>query len=156
MRSLAEIIQLRTGACREAAGVLPAIAAGEYPLGSVLPSDAGGSSSSGQAAPGRVAAGLAASQIGAHVRQCLRCQAELSAYRRLLDQLHELRGDLETPPEGALAGLLAAIASDSASGTHWGVRAAYLGGITVATAAAGAAGVLVWMSRRRPGLARAS
>ena len=137
MRSLAEIIQLRTGACREAAGVLPAIAAGEYPLGSDG-SDAG------------------VSQIGAHVRECLRCQAELSAYRRLLEQLHELRGDVETPPDGALAGLLAAIASDSTTGTHWGVRAAYLGGITVATAAAGAAGVLVWMSRRRPGLARAS
>jgi len=131
MRSLAEIIQLRTGACREAAGALPAIAAGEYPSG-------------------------APSQIGAHVRECLRCQAELSAYRRLLDQLHELRGDLESPPEGALASLLEALAAESAPGTHWAVRAAYLGGITVATAAAGAAGVLVWMNRRRPGLARAS
>lgn len=131
MRSLAEIIQLRTGACREAAGVLPAIAAGEYPLGAPSP-------------------------IAVHVRECLRCQAELSAYRRLLDQLQELRGDLESPPDGALASLLEALASESAPGTHWAVRAAYLGGITVATAAAGAAGVLVWMSRRRPGLARAS
>ncbi|HUE60975.1 MAG TPA: hypothetical protein VMO88_15490 [Acidimicrobiales bacterium] len=131
MRSPAEIIQLRTGPCREAAGVLPAIAAGEYPLGAPSP-------------------------IGVHVRECLRCQAELSAYRRLLDQLRELRGDLESPPEGALASLLEALASESAAGTRWALRAAYLGGITVATAAAGAAGVLVWMNRRRPGLAKAS
>jgi hypothetical protein len=136
VRSLAEIVQLRTSACRDAAHALPAIAAGEYQGGSpeAGPRDA----------------------TLAHIEQCLRCQAELSAYRRLLTQLRELRGDLKSPPRGALANLLEAIALEPTPGTHWAVRAAYLGGITVATAAAGAAGVLVWMSRRRPGMAQAS
>ena len=132
MRSLAEIIQLRTGACRDAASVLPALAAGEYPD-----------------RPAHDESTLS------HVGSCLRCQAELSAYRRLLAELHELRSDLETPPEGSLAALLRAMAAEPTPGTHW-VRVAYVGGITAVTAAAGAAGVLVWMSRRRPGFARAS
>lgn len=133
MRSLAEIVQLRTSACREAADVLPAIAAGEYP-GVDLPDEP---------------------TVG-HVMSCLRCQAELSAYRRLLAQLRELRDLAEIPPEGGLAGLLQAMASEPNPGTRRAIRVAYVGGITVVTAAAGAAGVLVWMSRRRPGLARAS
>lgn len=133
MRSLAEIIQLRTGPCRDAASLLPALAAGEHPERPM------------QDEP-----------TLSHVGSCLRCQAELSAYRRLLAQLHELRDELETPPEGALAALLRAMAAEPTPGTHWAVRVAYVGGITVVTAAAGAAGVLVWMSRRRPGLARAS
>jgi hypothetical protein len=133
MRSLAEIVQLRTGACRDAAEVLPAIAAGEYPEG-----------------PAYDGATVA------HVESCLRCQAELSAYRRVLAHLRQLRDQLEDPPDGALAGLLQALAAESAPGTRWAVRVAYVGGITVVTAAAGAAGVLVWMSRRRPGYARAS
>jgi hypothetical protein len=140
MRSLAEIVQLRTGACREAVHVLPAIAAGEY----------------GKGATAGATVEAAQDPTLTHVEHCLRCQAELSAYRRLLTQLRDLRGDLESPPEGALAGLLEAIAGEPAHGTHWAVRAAYLGGITVATAAAGAAGMLVWMSRRRPGMAEAS
>jgi hypothetical protein len=144
MRSLAEIVQLRTSACRDAAHVLPAIAAGEYPG---IARDAGA---------GGVADGGARDARIAHVGQCLRCQAELSAYRRLIAQLGDLRGDLKSPPEGALRTLLEAIAAEPAPSTHWAVRAAYLGGITVATAAAGAAGVLVWMSRRRPGMAQAS
>lgn len=139
MRSLAEIVQLRTGACREAGHYLPAIAAGEYP-----------ETDRGRAETAEPDTTLA------HIEQCLRCQAELAAFRNLVAQLRELRGELESPPDGALAGLLEAIASESAPSTHWAVRAAYVGGITVATAAAGAAGVLVWMSLRRPGLARAS
>ena len=38
-------------------------------------------------------------------------------------------------------------------GLRRAVRMAYVGGITVATAAAGAAGILMWINRRRPGLA---
>ena len=138
MRSLAEIVQLRTSACRDAAAVLPAIAAGEYPARAY---------SEGAAEPDATID---------HVGSCLRCQAELSAYHRLLAELHELRDQMESPPEGALAGLLQAIASQPAPGARRAVRVAYVGGITVVTAAAGAAGVLVWMNRRRPGLARAS
>lgn len=127
MRSLAEIVSLRTPACDRVAAVLPGIAAGEEPVAAQLPS------------------GVAPAD---HVAQCLRCQAELSAYRRLLDQLKALRGDEVAPPEGALTELLRAVAEQRPVST-WAVKAAYVGGITVATAAAGAAGVLVWMSRRR-------
>jgi hypothetical protein len=124
MRSLAEIVSLRTPACHPVAAVLPAIAAGEE----------SGSRSAGGVVPAQ------------HVAQCLRCQAELSAYRRLLDELRALRDDNVPVPEGALAELLRALAEQKPS--TWALRAAYVGGITV-TAAAGAAGVLVWMSRRR-------
>jgi hypothetical protein len=125
MRSLAEIVSLRTPACDRIAAVLPAIAAGEEPV--ALP--AGGDPED-------------------HVAKCLRCQAELSAYRRLLDHLKGLRGDEVPPPEGVLSELLRSVAEQRPAPT-WAVKAAYVGGITVATAAAGAAGVLVWMSRRR-------
>ena len=127
MRSLAEIVSLRTPACDRVAAVLPAIAAGEEPAAAQLPT------------------GVAPAD---HVEQCLRCQAELSAYRRLLEHLNDMRGDKLAPPEGALAELLRALA-EQRPGSTWAVKAAYVGGITVATAAAGAAGVLVWMSRRR-------
>ncbi|HVA73562.1 MAG TPA: hypothetical protein VNF71_03260 [Acidimicrobiales bacterium] len=127
MRSLAEIVSLRTPACDRVAAVLPAIAAGEEPVGVQLP------------------AGIVASE---HVSECLRCQAELSAYRRLLEHLRAMRHDEIAPHEGALPELLRAMAEQRFAST-WAVKAAYVGGITVATAAAGAAGVLVWMSRRR-------
>jgi hypothetical protein len=127
MRSLAEIVSLRTPACDRIAAVLPAIAAGEEPQAVQLP------------------AGLEPAE---HVAQCLRCQAELSAYRRLLEQLRAMRYDEVAAPDGALGELMRALA-DQRHAPTWAVRAAYVGGITVATAAAGAAGVLVWMSRRR-------
>lgn len=134
MRSLAEIVSLRTPACDRVAEVLPAIAAGE----SGMAGDATGEP--------RVAGGGVADE---HVAGCLRCQAELSAYRRLLGHLKAMRKDEVAPPEGALAELLRALAEQRPPASTWAVRAAYVGGITVATAAAGAAGVLVWMSRRR-------
>jgi len=127
MRSLAEIVSLRTPACDRIAAVLPAIAAGEDPGAAQLP------------------AGI---DPVVHAAQCLRCQAELSAYRRLLDQLKAMRGAEVAAPDGALSELLQALAEQRPAST-WAVRVAYVGGITVATAAAGAAGVLVWMSRRR-------
>lgn len=127
MRSLAEIVSLRTPACDRIAAVLPAIAAGEEPPAVQLP------------------AGLEPAE---HVEQCLRCQAELSAYRRLLEHLRAMREDEVAAPDEALSELLRAVAEQRPAST-WAVKAAYVGGITVATAAAGAAGVLVWMSRRR-------
>jgi len=97
---------------------------------------------------------------GLHVEHCLRCQAEVSAYRRLLRTLRVLGDDAVAAPPGALAAVLAALevaaAEPHASGSSWMLRAAYVGGLTVATAAAGAAGVLVWMNRRRLNLADAS
>jgi hypothetical protein len=89
-----------------------------------------------------------------HVEHCLRCQAEVVAYRRLLRTLRAMRGDVVVPPRGSVAALLAALdeAAQHDNPAGWAVRAAYLGGLT---AAAGAAGVLVWISRRRPGYAQA-
>ena len=130
MRGLAEIIRLRTGPCREAAEAIPAIAACE---------DGVDESASG------------------HIDECLRCQAELAAYKRILRHLHAMRFDGIVPPAGGIAAVLAALeaaaADQEAGSTTWVIRAAYVGGITVATAAAGAAGVLVWMNRRRVALA---
>jgi hypothetical protein len=129
MPGLAEIVRLRTADCRQAASELPAVAAGE-------------ASTSARAAN--------------HIAECLRCQAELAAYRRIMRHLRALRHDDVPAPPGALAAVLAALEaaelSDHAT-TNRVLRVAYVGGLTVATAAAGAAGVLVWMSRRRTGLA---
>lgn len=136
MPGLAEIIRLRTADCRRAASHLPQLAAGE---------------SSGPE-------GLEAA--AAHVAGCLRCQAEVAAYRRILRHLRALRHDLVDPPPGALAAVLAtleaAATEQQSAGASWAVRAAYVGGITAVTAAAGAAGVLVWINRRRIGLPAAS
>jgi hypothetical protein len=98
-------------------------------------------------------------QAAEHLAECVRCQAEVAAYRRILRQLRLLRNDVMEPPPGALTAVLAALeaaAAEQASGATWVVRAAYVGGITAATAAVGAAGVLVWMSRRRVALSAAS
>lgn len=129
MRTLAEIVPLRTPACRDAVDAVAMIAAGEEGVD-------------------RRAAG--------HVSTCLRCQAEVAAYRRVLATMRSMRLDrLAAPPDG-LNGTLHAVRSDgSATGdgaAAWALRAAYVGGIT----AASAAGVLVWFSRRRPGLPNAS
>jgi hypothetical protein len=69
--------------------------------------------------------------------------------------MRTMRGDAYVPPAGSLTAVLAALdaAVDAPTSTPRAVRVAYVGGITMATAAAGAAGVLVWMSRRRLGLA---
>lgn len=88
-----------------------------------------------------------------HVERCLRCQAELAQYRKLLRLLHQLRTEVLEPAPGLLADLLAAI---EAAGERRAIRSllhgrriAYIGGIAAATAAAGAAGVLVAVSRAR-------
>jgi hypothetical protein len=95
-----------------------------------------------------------------HIESCLRCQAELARYRKLLRGLRQLRSDFLDPGPGVLAGILGGLeeAGEPASARTLvtGRRAAYLGGMAVATAAAGAAGAIVLASRasrRRMGLA---
>jgi hypothetical protein len=95
-----------------------------------------------------------------HIESCLRCQAELARYRKLLRGLRQLRSDLIVPGPGVLSGILAGLEDAggpaSARVLVTGRRAAYLGGVAVATAAAGAAGAIVLVSRasrRRMGLA---
>lgn len=88
-----------------------------------------------------------------HVEQCLRCQAELSQYRKLLRAMHALRSDQADVPSGAVADVLARL---EAAGEQSAVRAvitgrkvAYLGGIAAATAAAGAGAAIVLANRGR-------
>jgi hypothetical protein len=95
-----------------------------------------------------------------HVESCLRCQAELAQYRRLLRALHQLRTDVIQPAPGVLTGILAELTEAGERGAMrsmlTGRRAAYVGGLALATAAAGAAGTIVLVSRasrRRMGLA---
>jgi hypothetical protein len=87
-----------------------------------------------------------------HLGQCLRCQAELSQYRRLRRTMgamategRHLPSDLATE---VLVGLDDALDRRARQRTV-GKRAAYLGGLAAATAA-GVGGVLVLTTRRRP------
>jgi hypothetical protein len=99
-------------------------------------------------------------RIVQHVESCLRCQAELVQYRKLLRALHQMRTEVLEPAPGVLTGILAGLAEAGEQralrSRRRGHRAAYIGGMAVATAAAGAAGAAVLVSRasrRRVGLA---
>jgi hypothetical protein len=132
MRALAEIVPLRTSACREAADAIVMVAAGEAGVEPLA---------------------------GAHVATCLRCQAEVTAYRRVMAVMRAMQGDVLPLPTGGIGGALEALRSGADPGAEghpaWAARVAYVGGITAATAAS-AAGMLVWLSRRRPGFRHAS
>lgn len=90
-----------------------------------------------------------------HVERCLRCQAELARYRKLLRAMQALRTEIAPPPPGLLGDVLAGIEAAGERGavraTLTGRRAAYLGGIAAATAAAGAGAAIVLVSRGRKG-----
>lgn len=92
-----------------------------------------------------------------HVEACLRCQAELARYRRMLRGLHLLRVQYLEPAPGVLSQTLAAIGEASERqairSLLTGRRLAYLGAVGGALAAAGAttAAVLLARSRARRG-----
>jgi hypothetical protein len=88
-----------------------------------------------------------------HVETCLRCQAEAAQYRKLLKALHALREDLVAAPHGLVADIFVKLET---AGERQAVRsllngrkAAYVGGIAVATAAAGAGAAVLLVSRSR-------
>ena len=87
-----------------------------------------------------------------HVERCLRCQAEVVQYRKLLRTLRTLRTDVLEPAPGMLADILATIEEagerQAVRSVLSGRRIAYLGGLAAATAA-GAAGALVFATRTR-------
>jgi anti-sigma factor RsiW len=91
-------------------------------------------------------------ELRRHVETCLRCQAELAQYRKLLKALHALRTEMLEPAPGMLPDILASLgaAGERRAMRHLlsGRRAAYVGGIAAATAA-GAAGAIVLASRHR-------
>jgi predicted anti-sigma-YlaC factor YlaD len=90
-----------------------------------------------------------------HVGQCLRCQAELAKYRRLLRLLHQLREQRPSLPPGALESLLANVearaGAQAARSALGGRRLVAAVAVLVVTATAGTAAVLagtVWARRR--------
>ena len=96
--------------------------------------------------------GQSTPEINAHVEGCLRCQAELVQYRKLLKALHNLRTEVLEPAPGTLSGIFARIESAGERGAIRSLlnnrKAAYVGGLAVATAAAGA-GAIVLMGRTK-------
>src|SRR5262245_66635338 len=88
-----------------------------------------------------------------HVETCLRCQAELARYRRLLRTLSLLRTRYADPTPGLLGDTLAAITDAAEHGARRtllsGRRLAYAGASGGSALAAGApAGGLIAHSRR--------
>jgi len=93
-------------------------------------------------------------QIVSHVETCLRCQAELARYRRLLRLLNQLRAYRPPVPPGGVAAVLAAIEEASAKGAIRsalsGRRAALVGAVA-ATVAVVSTTVVVATARLRGG-----
>ena len=99
-------------------------------------------------------------RVARHVESCLRCQAELVKYRKLLNALHQLRTQVLEPAPGLLTDILATI---EAAGERRAIRSmlqgryvAYAGGVVAATAAAGVGAVLLAHRARERRLALAS
>ena len=90
-----------------------------------------------------------------HVEQCLRCQAELAQYRKLLRTMQALRFEGPQAPAGLVGSVLAHVEAagerNAVRATLTGRRVAYIGGIAAATAAAGAGAALVLVTRGRRG-----
>ena len=87
-----------------------------------------------------------------HVEHCLRCQAEIVQYRRILRAMRAMRTEVLEPAPGLVSDILAHIEQ---AGERTAVRSilrnrrvAYVGGLAAATAA-GAAGAIIMASRSR-------
>jgi anti-sigma factor RsiW len=80
-----------------------------------------------------------------HVGACLRCQAELAHYRRLLRTLHQLRAEPVAVPAD-LPRLVFSRLDAAGRPAAWGRRVAYAGAL--AATAAGAAGAIALVANR--------
>jgi len=90
-----------------------------------------------------------------HVASCLRCQAELAQYRRLLRSLRHLRDEPVAVPADLLASIGARLDRyGTPRGGPWGRRVAYAGAL--AATAAGAAGAIAIVATRSRRLRLAS
>lgn len=91
-------------------------------------------------------------ELEVHLASCLRCQAELARYRRLLRTLRQLRSQFFEPTPGLLGDTLTALgdaAERSLARTIFtGRHLAYAGAAAGAAAFAGAAVVIIARSRR--------
>lgn len=89
-----------------------------------------------------------------HVDHCLRCQADLIHYRKLLRSLQSLRGVVIEPAPELLADILDNLEGVTVGNGRQirslvsGRRMAYLGGLAAATAA-GAVSAIVFTTRTR-------
>ena len=87
-----------------------------------------------------------------HVERCLRCQAEVVQYRKLLRAMRSLRSEVLEPAPGLMTDILAGIEEageqQAIRSLLSGRRIAYLSGLAAATAA-GAAGAIVIATRSR-------
>jgi hypothetical protein len=96
---------------------------------------------------------VASFELRHHVETCLRCQAELVQYRKVLRTLHLLRTEVLQPAPGMLPDILASLeeAGERRAMRHLltGRRAAYVGGIAAAATAGAAAGAIVLATRHR-------
>src|SRR3954453_3709266 len=93
-------------------------------------------------------------EVQAHIDSCLRCQAEIARYRRLLRTLAMLRVRYAEPTPGLLGDTLAALTDAAEEGARRtllsGRRLAYAGAIGGGALAAGAtAALLIARSRKR-------
>ena len=135
VRSAAEAGGFRTGgvSCEQVADALPAIVDGME---------------------------VADLEVQRHVASCLRCQAELVQYRKVLRTLHQLRTEVLEPAPGLLPDILAGIqAAGERRAIHHllnGRRVAYVGGIAAATAAGAAGAILANRARHHRRLRLAS
>lgn len=88
-----------------------------------------------------------------HVEECLRCQADLVQYRRILRAMRSLRTERLEPAPGLLTEILVTLEEagerQAIRMMLSGRRVAYIGGLAAAATAAGAAGALVMASRSR-------
>ncbi len=88
-----------------------------------------------------------------HLASCLRCQAELAQYRKLLRVMKTLRTDLLSPGEDLLTDVLELVRPPATvhslhggkrvSGRGAERRRAYIGGIAAAATAAGAGAIVL-------------
>jgi hypothetical protein len=88
-----------------------------------------------------------------HVDHCLRCQADAVQYRKVLRAMRALRTEVLVPAPGLVPEILASISEagerQAVRSLLSGRRAAYLGGLAAATAAAGAGAVVLTIRNRR-------
>lgn len=91
-----------------------------------------------------------------HVESCLRCQAELVQYRRVLKAMHAMRTEVLEPAPGLVTDVLAHIEAAAERRAIRSIlrnhRIAYIGGLAAATAAGAAGAILVTARSRRRGV----